>query len=168
MNVRGTLRSRPNMAAAKASMTSSVRALALIAEPWIGVISTPASAARNAPRAHDAVATRSGRPALSSSRSGSSTTARMETPGRLRLKNSHSASATTPAMTSAATSCHARLTPATLTVRPAPKNRRNSRGSRGVGSQTHVDSARNPSITLTGTTILVTSAVPRRPRITTP
>ena len=79
--MRGTLRSRPNIAAAKASMTSSVSAVALIVEPWIGVMSTPASAARNAPRAHDAMASRSGLPALSSSRSGSSTTARMATPG---------------------------------------------------------------------------------------
>ena len=71
------------MAAAKASITSRVRALALMAEPMMGVMSTPASAARNAPSAHDAIATRSGRPALSSSRSGSSTTARMATPVRV-------------------------------------------------------------------------------------
>ena len=40
--------------------------------------------------------------------------------------------------------------------------------SRGVGSQIQVARARNPSITLTGTTMRVTSDVPRRPRITTP
>jgi hypothetical protein len=71
------------MAAAKASITSNVSAWALMADPWIGVMSTPASAARNAPSAHDASASRSGRPALSSSRSGSSTTARIATPVRV-------------------------------------------------------------------------------------
>jgi hypothetical protein len=60
------------------------------------------------------------------------------------------------------------LTPATLTVLSAPKNNGNSRGELGVGSHTHVLSARNPSITLTGTTMRVTSDVPRNPRITTP
>ena len=54
-------------------------------------------------------------------------------------------------------SCHVRLTPATVTVLSAPKNSGNSRGVRGVGSQTHVLRARNPSITLTGTTIRATS-----------
>ena len=71
-------------------------------------------------------------------------------------------------MTSAANSCHARFTPRTSTVLEAPKNMRNSRGVRGVGSHTHTLSARNPSITLTGTMMRVTSAVPRSPRITTP
>ena len=69
-------------------------------------------------------------------------------------------------MTTAATSCQARFTPATLIVLSAPKKSRNSRGA-GVGSHTQVDSARKPSITLTGTTMRVTSDVPRRP-ITTP
>ena len=65
-------------------------------------------------------------------------------------------------------SCHARFTPASVTVLSAPKNSGNSRGVRGVGSQIHVLRARNPSITLTGTTMRATSETLRRPRITTP
>ena len=133
----------------------------------MGVMSTPANAARKAPRAHDAVASRSGRPALSSSRSGSSTTARMATPVRVAVNSQRSPRATRPATTRAPISCQARLTPTTLTVESAPKNIGNSRGVGGVGSQIHTLRARNPSVTLTGTTMRVTSDVPRRPRITT-
>ena len=70
-------------------------------------------------------------------------------------------------MISAATSCHVRFTPKTSTSLEGPKNLRNSRGVRGVGSHTQTLRARNPSITLTGTMMRVTSAVPRNPRITT-
>ena len=156
------------MAAANASITRSVRAVALIAVPWIGVMRIPASAARKAPSAHDSMASRSGRPALSSSRSGSSTTARMATPLRVRKKKNRSASAMTAAITRASSSCQVTFTPAMLTVLSAPKNSRNSRGVRGVGSQIQTASARKPSITLTGTMILVTSDVPRSPRMITP
>ena len=71
-------------------------------------------------------------------------------------------------MTTAASSCQARLTPATLIVLSAPKNSGNRRGVRGVGSQIQVLRARNPSITLTGTTMRATSETLRNPRITTP
>ena len=160
--VRGRLLSRPNMAAAKASITSRVRALALMAEPWIGVMRMPARAARKAPPAHEMVARRSGRPPLSWSRSGSSTTARMATPERVRRNSRAMPPAMAMASTKAMISCQVMLTPAMRTEALAPKNLRKSRGVRGVGFQIQVARARKPSITPTGTMILVTSEVPRR------
>src|SRR5207248_6318457 len=63
----------------------------------------------------------------------------------------------------ASSSWYVMLIPKIDTVRDAPKNLRKIRGSCGVGFHTHVDNDRNPSITDIGTTILVTSEVPRRP-----
>ena len=120
--VRGRLLSRPNMAAAKASMTSRVRALALMAEPWIGVMRMPARAARKAPPAQEMVARRSGRPPLSWSRSGSSTTARMATPERVRRKSRAMPPAMAMASTKAMISCQVTLTPPMRTEALAPKN----------------------------------------------
>ena len=59
-NVRGMLRRRPNIAAANASMISSVRVPASIEPPMIGVTTTPANAARPAPSAQLIIATRCG------------------------------------------------------------------------------------------------------------
>ena len=120
--VRGRLLSRPNMAAAKASITSSVRALALMAVPWMGVMRMPASAARKEPPAQERVARRSGRPPLSWSRSGSSTTARMATPERVRRKRKAMPPAMTMARKKAMISCQVSRTPKTSTFALAPKN----------------------------------------------
>src|SRR4051812_49145284 len=57
-NVRGMLRRRPNIAAANASITSSVSALASSAPPPIGVIRMPASTASTEPRRRRRVAPR--------------------------------------------------------------------------------------------------------------
>ncbi len=122
MKVRGRLLSRPNMAAAKASITSRVRALALMAVPWMGVMRMPARAARKAPPAHEMVARRSGRPPLSCSRSGSSTTARMATPERVRRKRKAMLPAITMARMNAMISCHVMLIPKIFTFALAPKN----------------------------------------------
>ncbi len=92
----------------------------------------------------------------------------MATPVRVAVNMKRRPTATSTAMTMAMISCHARFTPATVTVLSAPKNSGNSRGVRGVGSQIHVLRARNPSITLTGTTMRATSETLRNPRITTP
>ena len=81
------LRRRPNIAAAMESRTSSVSTWTSRVPPLIGVISTPARAARPAPRAHENAASRSGRPPLSWSSAGLSTTARIATPVRVLLNS---------------------------------------------------------------------------------
>ena len=162
-NVRGTLRSRPNIAAGEGVDDEEGERRRLIVDPWIGVMRTPARAARKAPSAHDAIASRSGLPALSSSRSGSSTTARMATPVRVATNRNRRPMATSTAMTMAPISCHARFTPATVTVLSAPKNR----GTAGACGRRVPDpraEGEEPSITLTGTTMRATSDTLRRPR----
>ena len=82
--VSGRLRSRPNMAAANALMTSSVNSVALREPPVNGVIKMPARAERPTPIIQLTSETRSGRAPFSSSNGRSSTTARIETPTRVR------------------------------------------------------------------------------------
>ena len=87
-NVSQMLRSRPNMAAAMESSTSSVSTCTSRVPPLMGVMRTPASAARAPPSAHENPARRSGRPPLSCNSAGLSTTARMATPVRVLVKRS--------------------------------------------------------------------------------
>ena len=91
----------------------------------------------------------------------------MATPWRVRKNRKRRPSAIATARITARISCQLTLTPPMLTCLLAPKNFVIVRGELGVGSQIHVERARKPSITLTGTTILVTSAVSRSPFITT-
>ena len=91
----------------------------------------------------------------------------MATPWRVRKNRKRRPSAIATARITARISCQLTLTPAMRTCLLAPKNLVMVRGELGVGSQIQVDRARKPSMTLTGTTILVTSAVSRRPLITT-
>ncbi|KJF23088.1 hypothetical protein SZ00_00002 [Rhodococcus sp. AD45] len=82
-NVRGILRSRPNIAAANASITNSVNMFASRVPPLIGVIKIPANTANVDPIAHDNAAKRSGLWPFRRNKSGSSTTPRIATPARV-------------------------------------------------------------------------------------
>ncbi len=75
------------MAAAMESSTSSVSTWTSSVPPLIGVMRMPASAANAPPRAQEKAASRSGRPPLSCSSAGLSTTARMATPVRVLVKS---------------------------------------------------------------------------------
>ena len=71
------------MAAAMESSTSRVSTWTSRVPPLIGVMRMPATAASAPPSAHEKAARRSGRPPLSWSSAGLSTTARMATPVRV-------------------------------------------------------------------------------------
>ena len=98
------------------------------------------------------VASRSGRPPLSCSRAGSSTTARMATPERVRTKRKRDAGgdARWPA-TKAMISCQVMLTPKIDDLGVgAEELAGRAAGCRGVGFQIQVARARKPSITPIG------------------
>ena len=109
--VSGRLRNRPNMAAAKALITSSVRSVVLSDPPLNGVMRIPASADSETPSIQLTSDVRSGRPPVSCNSGRSSTTARMATPVRVRYSRRRRPTASATATATTVTSCHSSTTP---------------------------------------------------------
>ena len=164
-NVIGRFRSRPNMAAANALMTRRVSKVELSEPPWNGVMRIPASAESETPIIQLTSEMRSGRAPLSSSNDPSSTTARIETPTRLRYSSTRRAMARSTATSRIVTSCHSNTTPNHSTLRPAPNRGGIEWGRAGVHTQfARAMAARSTEI---GTTSFTSSEVSFNPRMTT-
>ena len=157
------LRSRPNIAAAMESSTSRVSTWTSRVPPLMGVMRMPARAASAPPRAHEKAASLWGRPPLSCNSSGLSTTARMATPVRVLVNSRRIPTAMRTPQPSAIASWSVTKTPRTLNFAASPKKRLSVRGTPGF--QIHWANAIRPSMMPMVTTILVTSAVCRSPRM---
>ncbi len=164
-NVIGRFRSRPNIAAANALITSRVRRVELSEPPWNGVIRMPASAESATPSIQLTSETRSGRTPLSSSNGRSSTTARIDTPTRVRYSSTRNPTASAIATTRIVRSCQSRTTPNQVTLWSAPKNGWIECDS--VGFHTQFARTIAASSTEIGTTSFTISEVSWSPRITT-
>ena len=122
----GRLENRPMAQAPKACTIKRVSRKA--STPSDGAMRMPETAARDEPMTHEAVRTRVGLSPVRASRAGSSTTARMAAPSRVRRKNTYSRAVSPTPQATVMIWAYSTPTPATSTL-PAGRNCGNGRTS---------------------------------------